>query len=776
MHAQYTVAKHSITAAVILSVLTSSGAWLFLRASLPQTTGIVRLTELHAPAKIIRDRFGIPTIVAQNDHDLYLSLGFVHAQDRLFQMDLQRRLATGRLAEIFGQGALKRDRFMRTLGLRQHGEASLAAMSPAVREALLAYSAGVNAFIHQLSVPPIEYTVLNVEPDEWSPADTVALAKLIYFQNTGNIAQELRRARLELRLTRQELDEIFPDYPPVAAPSGRLGAASNDMTLRTLLGALPFAQGDERASNDWVIGGQNTTTGKPLLANDPHLGFTAPIVWYLAKLVTPQYRVAGGTIPGAPLVILGHNDHIAWGYTTTNADTQDLFVEALDPSNPSRYLGPSGPIEFVEHEEVIRIKGMAAEVMKVRSTRHGPVISDVVEEGAPAGQILALQATFLSDEDRSIEAQWLVDRASSRDDWLKALRLYAGPPENMVYADREGNIGFMVPGLIPVRARGDGRAPVPGQSTDFDWTGFIPFDELPRTENPASGYIASANNKIVPDSYPYLITHDWGRSYRIDRIEAMLTASAPQTIDKSALIQADTESLAAKRLLPLLLNAPSADPRSEIARRMLRDWDARMSADRPEPLVYAAWVHALNAALFKPKLKSLYGQVWRPSAQVTYDVLTKYQHWCGPPGCDSLISSALRAALDWGEETQGADVQAWHWGRAHAAFFKHPVFSRVPILNRLFDRRVPADGAGDTVNAGAFTNDETTDRYADVHGPGMRAIYDLSNLDASVFQLALGQSAHVLSSHYADLQDRWRRFAWVPIAEEPGGDVLILRP
>jgi penicillin G amidase len=578
--------------------------FLMLRASLPQTTGSLALPGLERPVRVIRDAHGIPSILAGSRHDLYMALGFVHAQDRLFQMDLQRRLGAGRLSEVFGKTAIGSDRLMRTLGLYRHAAASVNAASAEFRAVLDDYTAGINGFLHSGTTLPIEFTVLGYRPDDWAPADSLVIGKSLALRQSGNYRQELQYARLAHILPGNEIGNLFPGYPADAPVTLKeLAALTDAPLLDRLLAALPNDRSPQRASNNWVVDGAHSVTGKPVLANDPHLELAAPIVWYLARLDAPDIDLTGATIPGAPLVVLGHNGRIAWGFTTTQADVQDLFVEQIDPADPLRYATPQGTAPFEVRDERIMIKGRSPETIAVRETRHGPVISDAVTDmpAAPANSALALQASFLNDDDQSGEAIWRVGLAPDWASWRSALRLFTGPPQNMVFADRDGNIGFMVPGRIPIRKAGDGRMPVEGGSGDHDWAGFIPFERLPQLYNPRIGHIATANNKIVPDDYPFFITRDWDAPYRIERIEAGLAATPRQSIENPMLLQRDVVSLAAKELLPLMLRAEPLGPRERAAADLLRRWDNRMDPERPEPLVFSAWVRAINRRLFEPR-------------------------------------------------------------------------------------------------------------------------------------------------------------------------------
>jgi penicillin amidase len=763
----------------VLLICAGVAGVLMLRASLPQTDGTVALPGLEKPVRVLRDAHGVPSILATSQHDLSMALGFVHAQDRLFQMDLQRRVGAGRLSEVVGAAAIGTDRLMRTLGIHRHAAASLNAASPEFRAVLDAYSAGINAFLHSGNTLPIEFTVLGYRPEDWTPADSLVIGKLLALQLSGNYRQELLHARLAQTLSPAEIGDLFPDYPKDAPVTlGKLASLTRGLPLDALLAALPGNGSPLRASNNWVVDGAHSVTGKPLLANDPHLDFAAPLVWYLAHLEAPNTDLTGATTPGAPVVVLGHNNRIAWGFTTTNADVEDVFVEQVDPIDRGRYVTPQGTAAFDVREEPIMVKGRAPELLTVRETRHGPVISNIVTSMPPAlaNSPLALQASFLNDDDQSVEAVWRLGLAQDWSGWQKALQLFTAPAQNMVFADCDGNIGFMVPGRIPIRKAGDGRVPVPGSSGDYDWSGFIPFEGLPHAFNPPAGHIATANNKIVPDDYPYFITMDWDAPYRIERIEAGLAQTPKQSVASSIQLQADIVSLSARQLLPLLLIAEPRSANAVAAIDLLRRWDNRMDPDRPEPLIFSSWLRALNKRLFQPRLGAIYGRYWTASARVTQSVLRDRPAWCGKDGCQAVIEAALADALDDLTARYGGTIERWRWGEAHRASFDHPLFSHIATLRAVFDRHPPAGGAADTVNAGSFDVSDEETPFADLHGPGLRAVYDLSDLDNSTFQIALGQSGHVLSPHYDDLQKLWNRFEAIRIVRDPHHEALTLNP
>jgi penicillin amidase len=763
---------------------------LWLHTSLPQTTGALVVSGPSSEIRITRDAVGVPHIVAANDADATFALGFVHAQDRLFQMDMMRRLGAGRLSELFGEGTIGTDRTMRTLGLYRAAERQLAELSAPLRAAFASYAAGVNAFLAQHSTLPVEYALLSAAPEEWRPADSLVWGKYMALLLSGNYRGELVHAKLAARLTPEQLTQLYPAYPsdaPVAL--GSLAALYRALPLDRIYAALPDAVGPTFASNNWVVDGKHTVSGKPLLANDPHLDFATPDIWYLARLDTPDLHLAGATSPGAPFIVIGHNQRIGWGFTTTEGDVEDLFIERIDPADPNRYLAPAalapgGSLPFETRQEVIGVRGDKPITMTIRATRHGPVISDLSTPpgAAPAGEILALQATFLAGEDRTPQALWQINRAQNWTEFNAALENMVAPQQNIVYADVDGNIGFTASARIPIRGRGDGWLPVPGWTGEFDWTGFIPFAALPRALNPPEGRFVSANNKIVPDSYPYFIGRDWDIPNRAERINALLDATPLQSPDASAVIQADTLSLTAQRLLPLMLGATPAENRTAAALARLKDWDARMTADEVAPLIFTAWLRDFNRVLFAERLGSSFADYWDLHPPVIEAILTKHPEWCSDPaqpgttGCAARLALSLRHALDQLTADYGTDMAQWRWGRAHAASFPHMLLSRVPLLRNRFEIAIPADGGADTVNRGGILIQSADQPYLDRHGAGLRMILDFADLDAARYIVVPGQSGNPVSPHYSDLLTSWRQFSWLHVARETTGDTLVLEP
>jgi len=798
---------------LILLLLVLGGGFLYLRSSLPQIEGRVTVRGLNAPVTIARDADGVPLITASDDADAAFGLGFAHAQDRLFQMETMRRYGAGRLAEIFGTRSVGIDTQMRGLGLYRLAEASFSHLSAPMRRTLEAYAAGVNAFLatHRGALPP-EFQLLRLTPEPWRPADSLIWGKMMDLELTGNYRGELLRARLARSLSPEQLAFLYPNYPKEAPTTlAELAALYRRLPLDPLYAGLAPKIGPTYASNNWVVDGAHSVSGKPLLANDPHLGFSAPGVWYLARLKTPEREIAGGTAPGVPLVLIGHNDRIAWGFTTTASDVADLFIEKLDPNDPGRYLTPQGSAPFDVRKEMIAVRDAAPIALTIRSTRHGPVLSDMLPAGTvESGYVLALAATFLTDDDPSAEALWSASHASNWNEFREAFKRFVAPQQNIVFADTSGEIGFIAPGRIPVRRSGNGWLPMPGWTGEYDWTGFIPFAELPQGSNPASGRFVSANNKIVPDTYPYFLSRDWDLPNRAERINELLAAEPAQSPAASAAIQADTLSIAARRLVPLMSRIGPRDDISRQAIERLRGWDFRMDTGNVEPLLFTAWLRAFAEAVFVGQLGDAGKDYWNLHSEVIENVLTHYSEWCAistvagvgasfrgssqsgegrggdgqalipagtqPNGCDALLSATLDSALAGLRETYGPDMATWQWGRAHIAKFPNAVFSRIPVLRDWIDVAISTSGGSDTVNRGSMTIRNDEHPYEHRHGAGLRIITDLADLASSQMIAVPGQSGNPLSPHFSNLLRRWRDFDYLMPGKAAPVATLTLEP
>jgi len=787
---------------LVLTFVGVGAAYVYLRQSLPQTSGTVTLQGLAKPVEIVRDREGIPHIHAQSEADAYFALGFVHAQDRLWLLETNRRIAAGRLAETFGETALATDKFLRTIGIRRIAEATWAELDAPTRAIYEAYAAGVNAFLSdRTGALPIEFLLTGVTPEPWTPVDSLGWLKMMAWDLSGNWNNEVMRARMTGKLTPRQIAEFFAPYPgdaPVALSD--LGGLYAPLmpALARLADVAPASLPEGAGSNNWVLAGRFSATGKPLLANDPHLGLSTPSIWYFANLQAPGLRVIGATLPGIPAVVLGRNSRIAWGFTTTNADTQDLFVEKIDPADSQRYIAPDGPRPFETVEERIAVKGQADVVISVRRTRHGPVISDhlpAAAEAAGVSHVLSFAWTALRPDDRTASAGLMLARAGNWAEFLAAAELFHAPQQNVVYADIDGNIGFIAPARVPLRRADNdikGMMPAPGWDARYDWQGFIPFNELPRAFNPANGRIVTANHKIVPDSYPHHISVEWAEPYRARRIEQLLAARPTHSLQSFMDLQADTRSLMVDEMLPLLVAAPPVNERAARAIAMIKAWDGNMAGNRPEPLIVKAWLRELGPLIYRDELgPDLFAAARGERPLFVLNVLRDVDgqsRWCddattgAKSPCAALIARALDQALTDLERRYGADAANWKWDEAHAAVGEHRPFSRVKLLQPLFEVRVPTPGDTYSVNVGRHDNRNEAEPFANRHAAALRAIYDFADLDRSLWMHSTGQSGNRLSPFYGNLAKRWAKVEYLPMsmrradAEAGQTGTLVLQP
>jgi penicillin amidase len=688
-------------------------------------------------------------------------------------METQRRIGAGRMAEAVGSRALASDRFMRTLGLYRLAEDGFAQLDHPTRTALLAYSTGVNAWIdshrHRL---PLEFTLTGIKPELWTPADSLVWGRVMALQLSGNWHDELGRMELAASLDPRRVNEVWPAYPadaPVTV-SGKAAAALREAT--------PEDARPRLASNMWLVGGLHTASGRPLLANDVHLPFQAPVLWYLARIEAPGMSLSGATLPGLPFHMIGHNGRIAWGFTATHADTVDLFVEK--PAGEGKYQAPGGPRPFEVRREVIRVKGQADEVLQVRKTRHGPVVSDLLP--GHDGELLVLSGSFLAADDMTPQAFHNLNRAADWKSFTGALKDFHSPVQNIGYADTAGHIGFITAGRLPLRKSGNGSVPAPGWSGEADWTGWAPFAKLPQVFNPRSGRIVNANNKVVPDNYPVLIAADWPDGYRAQRITDLLKDRKGLLPDDMAAMQMDTLSLGALELKELLAEVEPKSARARDAARLVAAWDGQSDAGRAEPLIFAAWMARLNHAIFADELKERFSLMEPLRARTLVATLTRNRHWCDDvgtaeaEGCDELIARSLEQAVADLTAARGPDMAAWRWGEAHQAHFVNRVMSALPLARDRADIAVATPGDDFTIGRGSFMAPAGKAEFPHVHGAGLRVVYDLADLSKSRFVIATGQSGNILSRHWSDMVDLWQANRGLRFEQPANSAVLIMEP
>ncbi|MDR7386305.1 MAG: penicillin acylase family protein [Armatimonadota bacterium] len=762
-----------LAAALLLAVGSGATGAYLVRRAFPQVQGTLVVAGLQQAVEVIRDPWGVPHVYARTEHDLFFAQGYVHAQDRLWQMELNRRTATGRLSELFGERTLRTDRFLRTLGLRQAAALEWGLLSEDTRAALRAYAAGVNAFLqqnrHRL---PLEFVLLRTAPEPWTPLDSLSFGKLMAYELGGNWQTELLRAELLRRLGPEAVARLLPgELPdsPVIVPEAGSGQHR----------APAAGAGALSGSNNWVLRGQLTDTGRPYLANDPHLRAGLPSTWYTVHLEGGRYRVAGFSFPGVPGVVIGHNEWIAWGVTNANPDVQDLFVERLHPRDPSRYLfrGRWHPVQ-VRREE-IRIRGRAPEQWVVRSTHHGPVLNGVVEG---LRDVVALRWTALVPTTVA-EGVLRINRARNWREFREALRYFHVPSQNFVYADREGNIGYQLPGRIPVRAKGDGTVPVPGWTGEYEWVGWVPYEALPSAFNPPRGWIATANNRIVPAGFRYLLGSEWSEGLRAQRIAQVLTARGRHTLEDLQRLQFDHVSLAGRRVAPVLSRVEAPDETVRAVQEDLRRWDGTLSVDSRAGAVYEAFLVQAAEYLFRSRLGDGLWERYASRPFVMAAFLRLWERpsdpWWGPGGRDRAASEILRRAVRYLEARLGRDRSRWTWGALHQVHFAHALLP-VPVLGRwLSAGPVPTPGDGWTVNQAAYS---LLQPFRQTVVASMRMVLDVGEWDRSVAVHTTGQSGLPGHPHRADLLPLWASGRYHPLlwsraaVEQQARSRLLLRP
>jgi len=756
------------TLLVVFLLVAGVVGWAFWRMwrALPQYEGERRLAGLQAPVTVLRDARGVPHLYADSLEDLLFAQGYLVAEERLWQMEGLRRLARGELAEVLGRRALQLDKDHRTLGLADVAERAAELLDSETRAHLEAYARGVNAYIesHRNRLP-LEFALIRRSPPPWQPADTLVLGLLMYRLLSTSWPSDLRRAKVTEKLGLDLAGDLYVSHSlhdrPVAEPGPeprrrerrRIYLAGCKHSLKELqailAGELGLAAealgsaGGGAGSNNWVAAGTRTASGKPLLANDPHLPHLLPAVWFAIHLKSPQLNVAGVSLPGMPFVILGHNEHIAWGMTNLWPDVQDLYRERFHPNDPNRYLTPAGWQTVGRRVETIKVRGEADVELEVLRTRHGPIVHDDGEEK------LALRWTGLDPEMLSFPF-YEINRAQDWEEFRTALALFGGPTQNVVYADVEGNIGYQGAGKVPVRRKGRGEVPVPGETTDFDWAGTIPFPEMPQAFNPVMGLLATANNRIVPDDYGHYLTDRWDAPYRAARIYDLLenqTGFAPADFLR---VQGDIFSPMDSFLAQQLAAAAQEVPELAEAANLLRRWDGQMRATEAAPLVTDTARRVLLEQLLRPRLGDDWNEYMWPSHPVFLEAVVRERpaRWLpvGYADYDTLLRAVLRLTVEELHRQFGTGSLArLRWGQRMEARFVHPLGAMFPrLLGRWLNVGGPQSGSRYTVR-------QMTRQL----GPSLRMVIDLGDFDRSLLNLTLGQSGHALSRHYRDQYSAW---------------------
>jgi penicillin amidase len=792
------------------------------QASFPQIDGQIDLPALDAPVDVYRDPQGIPHIFASTEHDLFFAQGFVHAQDRFWQMDMNRHASAGRLSELLGSAGLETDRFLRTLGWERVAREELAMMDDENVTILEHYAAGVNAYLAGRSNAELsaEYLILPLlnrgyAPNPWEPLNSLTWAKAMAWDlGKSKLNIEIDRSLMLAELTPEQVAELFPPYPadkpvivndqspftpsevssvpaPDYAPAVLAALQQLSARLDSLQPFLDLAGGEFLGSNSWAVSGDLSASGSPMLANDPHLDVGIPHIWYQVGLhcrpVGPDCPddMIGFSFPGVPGIIIGHNARIAWGFSNVGPDVLDLYIEKINPDNPDQYEVNGEWVDMQVLTETIIIGASKTEELTVRITRHGPIISEV--HGTLAEEDFAERVGIDLPEHYAIAISWTalqpgltlqavtleMTRAQNWDEFRQAASNFAVPSQNLLYADVDGNIGYQMPGRIPIRAGGaDGRYPAAGWNDDSEWAGFIPFDQLPYSFNPPEGFIVTANNAVVDDTYPYFLNDVWANGYRAQRILDLIQA-APGPIDSAYFktIQTDNFNSNAAVLLPVFMQVSLTDDSLEEYRSLFDGWDYQMDLDSPAAALFASFWKQLLAAAFHDEIPEdfwpdgntrwitiVHSILDHPSDPWWDDVTTPETEQR-----DDIMRAAFSAAVADLEDRLGSDASAWTWGDLHLVYYKHQVMGNFPVISSAFDRG-PFRVAGGTsiVNASGWSASEPDFRIAG-SSASFRMIADLADWSNSLIVMPVGQSGHAGHLHYVDLTDLWRLFEYYPM-------------
>ena len=805
-----------LAALLVLAGVLAAG---YVFKSFPVLDGKLAVPGLVEPVRIERDPSDVTHVKASTPPDVWFGLGYVHAQERSWQLELNRRLMQGELSEVFGASTLDTDKLLRTLGLMRAAQVQWNALPDEARVPLKAYADGINAF-HATSTQalPPEFHVLGVTPGVWTPQNSVGWSLMMALDMGGNWGTEFARLSVAQRMPTDRMWQLMAPYGrelPVSKVdfsrlyadlgvyrTGAINAIKNvasnhygtgaythfdsNNLKNELFWAEEFANQlgnvDGKGSNSWALAGSRTVSGKPLLANDPHLALSAPAIWYFARLQAPGIDVIGATLPGLPFVVLGRTDRAAWGFTNTGPDVQDLYLEQINPDRPTQYRVPdvAGQIawaDFKTRQEVIKVKKQGDVILTVRETRHGPVLSDVHKSHADLldldKYVLSLRWAALEADNQTVLAGVRVNRAKSVADLKAAYADFHSPMSSVVMADVDGQIALKTAGRVPLRRADNdimGLAPSPGWDARYDWAGWIPVAETPHDDG-GTGWLASANQNVSPPGYPHFMGQDFTLPFRYGRIQELLVTTPRHDLASMKKMQGDQLSKATLKLLAVLLKAQPTHPLGAQALARLREFDAVMRADAPAPLIFAAWADEITRALVQPKLgpdlfKALYGKR-HFRFTVEQVLLGSDPWWCGPQSCDEQVNAALDRALSRLQAEHGSDLGQWRWGEAHNALSAHRPFSNVALLAPFFEVRAPTGGDPFTINVGQYWPVEGRMPFANRHAASMRTLFDLADLENSLFIYQTGQSGLVFSSRYRDMALPWSQLQYRPLQLSP---------
>ena len=781
-------------------LLTFGITLVYLYAAQTNPNGKKSIKALGDNVVITFDEVDIPHIKANSPSDALFALGYLHATERSWQMEMNRRIASGRLSEILGSETINIDRFIRTMGIKRAAEHQFDKYPVAAKRLLQAYADGVNAGNAHLGwALPIEYFLTGSKPGHWSPTDSVAWMLMMALDLGGNWHKELQRLELSRYLSTKQIWEVMPPFEaePVTSMdfakmykdlnvfnpnAGPVNSRSKKLPATELSNIDVPGSKDGIGSNNWALSGKLTASGKPLLANDPHLGLSAPAIWYFAHLDAPGLNVIGGTLPGIPAVILGRSENFAWSFTNTNPDVQDLYIEQVDTKNPGMYRGPEGWLSFKVRQEIIDVKGAPSVNIIVRESRHGPVVSDAYARAKRAIDTdrfaLALRWTALDSENQSVVGLLEMNRAKDMNTFRHLLRKNYAPMQNVVMADMDGNIAYQAAGVAPKRQLHHGLygvAPAPGWEKQYDWHGYVPFDQLPASHNPEQGWIATANQRIIAANDPNPLTGDWDLSARYERIVDLIKSKSSHDTNTMKVMQADTLSLTSLPLLTLFKTSTPNHPLGSKAIEIAKDFNGDMRVDSAAALIFNAWADHLTRNLFS-RLGYIFNETYGERnyrAALLAQIQNPNSPWCDNPKteahetCLEASNDAYNKALEYLSKEYGNDPSKWTWGNAHIAISEHRPFSKIPLIGRLFNLQTPFPGDSNTINVGRLELLRSDQPYETLQAPSLRAIYDLADLEKSLFIFQSGQSGWVQSHFYRNMMPLWAKNEYLPLQMKP---------
>lgn len=791
-----------LAGAMILLVVACVALIYYLASrSLPEYDSVLGVPFLTAPVEIVRDNANVPHIFGEADEDVFYALGYAHAQDRLWQMTTLRRTAQGRLSEVFGAPTIEVDKLIRRLDIYALAVASLEVQDARTMRILQAYSTGVNARLDQVNQQALgrgapEMFLFDPPVAAWRPADSLAIVKLMALRLAGHLDTEVLRARMSLAIPNPDrLRDILPDAPgsgvaalPEYAQLFPTVPRFADATITDQHPLSPFSRAPlAGASNVWAAAPSRSASGGTLLANDPHLGFSAPSIWYLARLELQSGGVIGGTIPGMPVVLTGRSNDLGWGLASSKLDDQDVFIEQVNPENTEEYRTPAGFKTFATRKSIINIKDEAPITITLRWTDNGPVLPGShynLASITPAGHVASVSWTALSPRDTSMGAALRLMEAKSVEDGFAAIENYVAPAQNLMLVDRE-NIGMKMIGAMPrrdARHQSKGRLPSPGWIETNRWQGRLPYTASPQFIAPAGGILGNTNNKTVERPFPNHISFDWGDTQRVQRWQRLMQARQVHTRDSFIEAQLDTVSFTARSLLPLIgaelwftgEAAPEGTPLRQRQRALdlLGRWSGEMNEHLPEPLIYAAWLRSLQDRMVRDELGPLAEELTHVEPlfiERAFRNIEGAAEWCDViqsapvETCADMARLALDDALIWIAETWSPALESLRWGDAHQATHDHPVLGEVPVLRYFVNIRQSTNGGDNTLQRG-MTKGTGPNPFYNVHGAGYRGVYDFADPDSSVFVISTGQSGHFLSRHYDDMAQLWRRGEYIPMS------------